>query len=129
MQELGYDINAVNRSGRAVGDSVDFDPRSTGEQTGIQVSGGRGFGQTLDSRKAGGRSAGAKVATNRPEMVEWDSGMEIGFVIQQMALHLMTKLVISSCWFRAIFLNPESGPFFKTQLDLLMTQASSRSSQ
>jgi len=73
MQEMGYDINAINRSGRAVGDSVDFDPRSAGEQSGIQVSGGRGFGQTLDGREAGGRSASAKVATNRP--VEWDSGM------------------------------------------------------
>ena len=75
MQELGYDINAVNRSGRAVADSVDFDPRSAGEQSGIQVSGGRGFGQTLDGREAGGRSASAKVATNRPKSVEWDSGM------------------------------------------------------
>lgn len=34
-----------------------------------------GFGQTLDDREAGGRSAGAKVTTNRPESVEWDSGM------------------------------------------------------
>lgn len=75
MQELGYDINAINRAGRAVGNSVDFDPRSAGEQSGIQVSGGRDIGQTLDGREAGGRSAGAKVATNRPESVEWDSGM------------------------------------------------------
>jgi hypothetical protein len=75
MRELGYDMNAINRSGRAVGDSVDFDPRSAGEQSGVQVSGGRGFGQTLDGREAGGRSASAKVTTNRPESVEWDSGM------------------------------------------------------
>jgi hypothetical protein len=72
MQELGYDINAINHSGRAVGDSIDFDPRSVEVQSGIQVSDGRELGQTLE---AGGRSAGAKVATKRPESVGWDSGM------------------------------------------------------
>jgi hypothetical protein len=75
MQELGYNINAINRSGRAVGDSVDFDLRGAGEQSGVQVSGFRGFDQTLDGREAGGRSASAKVVTQRPESVGWDAGM------------------------------------------------------
>jgi len=75
IREAGYHINGINRSGRAVGGSVDFDPRSAGEQPGVQVSGGRGFAQTLDGREAGGRSASAEVATTRPENVEWDSRM------------------------------------------------------
>lgn len=72
MQELGYDINAINRSGRAVGDSTAFD-RSVGEQSGIQVSGGRGLGQKLD-RRTGGRSAGAEVTIQRPKSVGWNAG-------------------------------------------------------
>jgi hypothetical protein len=71
MQELGYDINAINRSGN----SIHFDTCSVGERSGIQAPGGRGFGQRLNGHEAGGRSAGAEVAIQRPESVGWNAGM------------------------------------------------------
>lgn len=74
MQELGYDVNAINRSGRAVDDSICFESHSAGQGSSIQAP-GRGFDQRLDGGEAGERFAGDEVATQRPESVGWNAGM------------------------------------------------------
>jgi hypothetical protein len=74
MQELGYDINALNRSGMAVEDSVRFDPRNVEERSSIQGPGIVGFTPRLDGREACGRFSGA-VAAIQPKSVGWNAGM------------------------------------------------------
>ncbi|KAH8674855.1 hypothetical protein BGZ60DRAFT_404944 [Tricladium varicosporioides] len=71
MHELGYDVNAINRSGRAVGDSTVFDSRS--KQPGIQVSGDGGCGTKLDRRSGG--SADPEVPIQRSRSVGWNAGV------------------------------------------------------
>jgi hypothetical protein len=67
MQELGYDINAINRSGRDVGSSITRpNPRSVDGRSG----GGR-LSSRIGADEASGRFTGADVAMQRPESVGW----------------------------------------------------------
>jgi 2EXR family len=51
-----------------------------------------------------------------------ENRLEIGGLLQQMAHHKMARLVISSSWFRTVFLSPENRALFKSSLDPLMVQ-------
>lgn len=61
LQEVGYDINAINRSGGPVDDPVCF------EACNVE--------QRLDGGEAGERFAGAEIASQRPQSVGWNAGM------------------------------------------------------
>lgn len=68
MQELGYDINAINGSQRNVDSSTSIETLKLNPQSVVGRFGGPAAGGS-------GRSAGAEVAMRGPSNVEWGTGM------------------------------------------------------